>query len=123
MYHTILQNNLLPLIRRHQSAPRLLQDNAPVHYTPACRNFYANSPVNILAKFPPYSPDLNPIENWWSIAQTEVRRLAPTTMPQLRATVQAGLQKVTSAIRRASLRGMPGRLRALIDLNGGYTGH
>ncbi|KAL3312515.1 hypothetical protein Ciccas_008889 [Cichlidogyrus casuarinus] len=49
---------------------RLYQDRAPCHAAPSSVTFYAAYGI-VWEKFPPYSPDLNPIEN----LNAQVKRL------------------------------------------------
>jgi hypothetical protein len=43
--------------------------------------------------FPPHSPDIQPMNNWWSIAHEEVYRLTPTTRAVLMDAVRQGFKK------------------------------
>lgn len=40
------------------------QDNVPIHVSNASKSWFENNAVKLL-EWPPYSPDLNPIENLW----------------------------------------------------------
>ena len=122
-YASILHSSLRPLLQRSKNTCRLLQNNLPVHYTAACRQFYECWDITVLRDFPPYSPDLQPIENRFDIAKLEVDRLAPTTQAELRAAVRKGLKKVTVAIRSAALLHMPRRLKFVLENNGSYSSH
>jgi hypothetical protein len=122
-YAAILRNNLRPLLQRHRNRCKFIQDNLPAHYTPECRAFFAASKVIVIDDFPPHSPDIEPMENWWSIAQEEVFRLAPTNRAALVDAVRQGLKKVTAAIRRRTLKSLPGRLKYIREHNGDYSGH
>ena len=58
----ILRPVAVPLVQQRQLI--LQQDNARPHVARVCRDFLAN--INILPlDWPPYSPDLSPIEHLW----------------------------------------------------------
>ena len=49
-------------------------DNAKFHKSDKARELIEQSGCTL--KFlPSYSPDLNPIENWWSIIKTKIRNI------------------------------------------------
>jgi transposase len=48
-----------------------MQDNAPVHVSQETKSMLAEKNIEVL-EWPPYSPDLNPIENVWGIISREV---------------------------------------------------
>lgn len=80
-YVDILQHNLLQTALHFypQEPWWFQQDNAPQHTSQAARTWFHNHGVNLL-DFPPYSPDLNPIENLWAVLKSRVEaRLARTT--------------------------------------------
>ena len=55
------------------------------HMSPECQDFLANSNIAPLA-WPPYSPDLTPIEHMWDELDRRVRKRQnpPATLAQLR---------------------------------------
>jgi len=90
---TILRSNLRPLRQRSRNRRHSIQNNLPAHYTPECRAFYNTAPAFVMDDFPPHSPDIQPMNNWWSIAQEEVYRLTPTTRAVLMDAVRQGFKK------------------------------
>ena len=48
-----------------QPGKMLQQDNAPIHVANKTKAFFQQIELGILKDWPPYSPDLNPIENLW----------------------------------------------------------
>ena len=50
----------LPTILEHDSV--FMQDNAPIHKAHKVTEFFAEMGIEVMP-WPPYSPDLNPIEN------------------------------------------------------------
>ena len=65
--------------------PGLQQDNARPHVARVCQDILANNNIAPLA-WPPYSPDLTPIEHMWDELDRRgrKRRNPPATLAQLR---------------------------------------
>jgi transposase len=63
-----------------------LQDNAPQHKSALIRTWLLNNGIQCL-DFPPYSPDLNPIENLWADLARRVEQIQCATMETLQATL------------------------------------
>ena len=66
MYEKVLQDYLLPEFEAAKSLGgdwKLMQDNAPCHKR--IMAYLAQKRVEMIL-WPPYSPDMNPIENLWA---------------------------------------------------------
>lgn len=53
-----------------------MHDNAPIHTAHIIRDWIIENGINVMI-WPPYSPDLNPIENLWALLKKELYRLYP----------------------------------------------
>ena len=79
----ILRPVAVPLVQQRNLI--LQQDNARPHVARVCKDFLANNNIAPLA-WPPYSPDLTPIEHMWDELDRRVRkrRNPPAILAQLR---------------------------------------
>ena len=106
-----------------------MHDNARVHTAGVVTALLAELDVRVMI-WPPYSPDLNPIENLWAIMKREVYVLDPglATVPDTQQTLArliATAQRAWMAINEAVLRSLGGsmsrRVQAILESRGWYT--
>lgn len=67
-YMRIIRRHIIPLMNRFndEGAPRIfMQDNSPVHTSARVMALFSRQNFHLM-DWPPFSPDLNPIENVWS---------------------------------------------------------
>jgi transposase len=98
------------------------QDNAPVHTARVAQGVLAEAKVRTLT-WPAYSPDLNPIENLWSVMQENLRKRTPppSSLGQLRRMVQEEWDALPENLLHNLVESMPRRVNAVIEANGGPT--
>jgi transposase len=99
------------------------QDNARSHVARVCQDFLANHNINPL-DWPPYSPDLSPIEHLWDKMDRRVRgrRNAPATVDQLGAVLLEEWDNIPMRTINALMTdSMHRKIRAVTDARGGHT--
>jgi hypothetical protein len=105
--------------------PQYVQVNAPVYEARNIQNLPQTMDFLIMI-WPPYSPDLSPIEKLWSLLKCEIYKLDPglETADDTVAT-KYRLETVWANIQPEILidlsRTMPHRVQAVIEANGWYT--
>lgn len=66
-----LQHFLIPSLSKGQV---VIMDNAPIHKNNRIREIIENAGCKLLY-LPTYSPDLNPIENYWAVMKKMIRKI------------------------------------------------
>jgi transposase len=121
----ILSTHLLSSAQLHfqQHPPEqwwFLQDNDPKHSSREIRSWLHNNGVSCL-DFPPYSPDLNPMENLWNDIARRVEQREAETMEQLQDVVAEEWAATSTDLLAKLAHSMPKRCKAVIDAQGGHT--
>ncbi|KAL8357910.1 hypothetical protein RB598_002612 [Gaeumannomyces tritici] len=110
-----------------------MQDNAPTHQAERVQDWlqaWAAMHGVELVKWPPNSPDLNPIENLWSIVKAAICKRHPelgslskserSRNLLIRAAVEAW-EEIEEEVLESLVSSMHRRFQACIDANGWYT--
>ena len=71
LYSPFLEEKIVPLMSENKYIYQ--QDNAPYHTSSLMLKFFAERKIEVMY-WPPYSPDLNPIENIWNVVKTQTRK-------------------------------------------------
>lgn len=113
----VLTRRLLP----NMSTAILMQDGAPAH-TAASTQRWCVANLNRFwskAEWPGNSPDLNPIEDLWSILQQEFDKLpASTSIPLLTRNLKRAWKQIRPSVLENLVSSMPERMRTCIKLKG-----
>ena len=134
-YVQVLQEHLVPFIL--ETLPEngvfdaiFQQDNESTH-TAHFTERYLTQQEFLTMKFPPCSPDMNPIEHLWAALKKELYRRFPDTpdLPGGPEAVQRALAERLTIVwedigpdtMNALINSMPRRVQALIEAKGWYT--
>lgn len=97
-----------------------LQDRDPKHRSAIVRTWLFNHGIQCI-DFPPYSPDLNPIEHLWADLARRVEKRPAPTMEQLQDIVAEEWAATPRAVIQSLVNSMPARCQAVIDAKGDHT--
>lgn len=108
-----------------------MHDGASVHRAYIVRELLENMGVEVMI-WPPYSPDLNPIENLWAIMKAKIYELhpelerAPDTEDTLQLLIQAAKEAwhaIDERVLHNLCKTMPHRMQAILQADGWYTSY
>ena len=112
-YLEVLESHLLPFMAIRNTTV-FMQDGAPCHQSKKVKEWLENHGIQTL-KWPPNSPDLNPIENLWCVMKRRINKLKITSIAQLKqAIVETWTQQTDSSLCNKLAASMPSRINAVI---------
>ena len=123
---TILQESVLNSVRRlfplgePNNDYLFQQDNDPKHTSKLVQNWLQNLRIPLLP-WPAQSPDLNPIENLWSILDRRLQDRCPQNEAQLFNIIKSGWEAFEVGLLENLVDSMPARCAAVIAANGYCT--
>lgn len=126
VYKAVLVGNLLPIL---QYGAIFMQDNAQIHKALIVRQWFKDNKVNVM-EWPPYSPDLNPIENLWALLKAEIYKTHPeligisNTQASLDLLVECAIatwKAMPEELLTKLVDTMVNRVAAVIQADGWYT--
>jgi len=119
VYTLILDNELRDSVKSLFKRKSFIfqQDNDPKHKAKKTIEYLADNGIKVLP-WPPQSPDLNPIENLWSILDKKCRRREPKNARELFEDLQEAWNALEVELLQKLVDSMPRRLQAVIDAKG-----
>lgn len=123
-----LYRRILPTLISHEDGI-FQHDNAPTHTAYIVRQALEDIRVEVM-EWPPYSPDLNPIENLWALLKAKIYELRPDLIGMrnnedskaiLMDTAQEAWEQIEMRHLRHLSETMPHRVEAIIESQGWYT--
>ena len=118
-HRDILRHNLIPTFKQfYPDGPWFFQqDNVRFHTTPETITYLHEKGVTLI-EWPPWSPDLNPIENLWNGLKARVYSRFPQTMEEMETIIREEWAELDLKFISRICRSMPRRLQLLLDNNG-----
>lgn len=125
-YQWAVEAGLVPIY----NGETYVHDNAPVHTSASTVQWLGEIGIHLFVSWPPYSPDLNPIEHLWARLKEMLYELHPnlhhitnkaTQLQALTEHLPTVWEQLKAEWIEAVLDSMPDRLQAVIDANGWQT--
>ena len=118
----ILDNNLYsPYAGRLSRRYALLMDNDPKHTANVTKQWLNVHAPNFTSDFPPHSPDLNPIENIWSVVAEKVVKKSPKNLEALKKAIREVCLSIPREYILHATDSMDARCSEVITNQGGHT--
>ena len=125
LYVEILEKTLIPCAQNifGDSNWTLLHDNDPKHTSNKVKLFLDNNNINYInsSEWPSYSPDLNPIENIWSMLKQKVSERNPRNQKTLLKMIKEEWENIDVNIIKKAIDSMSLRLNDVIKNKGAKT--
>ena len=121
-YLKLLEEKLEGIMEEH-GCDHFLQDSAPCHKAKVITKWFLERPQINLIKWPGNSPDLNPIENYWTWMKVQLKEENCTSIPKLEQSIKRlWTERMSdSAYLKSLVESMPRRLEDVIERDGGMT--
>ena len=122
VYLDILMSNLMQSAEKLgiQDRFRFYQDNDPKHKSGIVQTWLIWNCPDVMQP-PAQSPDLNVIENFWAILDTNIRKRKISCKADLKEALIEEWAKITPQITQKLVDSMPNRLKMVVDQKGGHT--
>ena len=111
----------LPDSFENASATFFMQDSAPCRTAKSVKQWLNDCQVPYFSDWPGNSPDLNPIENLWSIVKQRLRDRDTSSLPRLEAAIRDIWSTLSPELLQNLAESVPRRLEACLNHKGNTT--
>jgi transposase len=119
-YINILQRNLLKNIKDHNQYFIFQDDNDPKHRAKITKKWKEENNIESL-EWPPYNPDLNPIENVWNIIKEYLSKYIIFNENDFIFYIKQAYRKIDRKIIKNLINSMSNRIKQVIERKGDYV--
>ena len=120
-YLNMLKEKLEPMMDIH-NCEIFQHDGAPCHRSKIVNDWLHQKNIQLLGPWPGQSPDLNPIENLFSVMKTKVSRMKSPNLNQLRQDIsRVWCTEISPQMCENLVHSMPRRIRAVLENKGHPT--
>lgn len=120
IYLDVLKDHMHSFFDLHQPDGVFLHDGAPPHKCKDVKQWLRENCVPEI-EWPGNSPDLNPIENVWSLMKSELKGKDTSTVERLKETILQLWRGIDSSYFDKLATSMPRRIQAVINAHGDNT--
>lgn len=125
LYIDVLKEGLNPMFGRLHLLPEdwtFQEDGDPKHQSEFTKAYKRKRGLKFIEDWPPNSPDLNPIENLWSLIKSRTHARQPKTLVEGQAFLYEEWRRLEDSEMLISLiHSMPKRIKACLKAGGGLT--
>ena len=97
---------------------KLKQDNAPAHNLILSKTWFSEKGLEIRENWPPNSPDINIIGNFWSLLNKRVFQRHPKNIEELWAFCEEEFERILLEYIQNLYSSIPERLNKVVQCNG-----
>lgn len=120
-YLQVLQDRLRPMMNI-RATEIFMHDGAPCHRARSVTNWLHEQSIRLLHPWPGNSPDLNPIENLWSLVKRRVSSHHPSSLTALKEVIKSvWCTEIDAGLCRKLVHSMPDRIKMVIKNKGFYS--
>jgi len=123
-YRSMIHETVLPLLQRkfYQNDWYMYHDHAPAHQAKSVKEYLKKHQIKSILR-PPRNADLNPLENVWSILQSNVESRNPKSKNSLERILREEWKKISQHKIRNIVESFSKRLEKVIENGGKDTGY